>query len=39
LNTFIRLNEKAQAYHDAITVAQIDTKKYGISADQIISFM
>lgn len=39
LNTFIYLNNLAQSYSDAISVAQIDTKKYGISADEVISFI
>lgn len=39
LNTFMYLNNLAQSYSDAISVAQIDTKKYGISADEIISFI
>lgn len=39
LNTFMYLNEIAQSYHTAISSAQIDTKKYGISADELISFI
>lgn len=39
LNTFKLFKNLAQGYRDAITVAQIDTKKYGISANDVISFM
>lgn len=39
LNTFMYINEIAQSYHTAISSAQIDTKKYGISADELISFI
>ena len=39
LNTFLFLKEMAQGYKDAIRSVQIDTKKYGINLDEVISFM
>lgn len=39
LNAFQHIYEAAQYYSDLINTAQIDTKKYGKSSDEIISFM
>lgn len=39
LNTFLFLKDLAQGYRDAIRCAQIDTKKYGITVDDLISFI
>lgn len=38
LDFFVELKEFAQDYRQALTVAQVDTKKYGISADELIAF-
>lgn len=38
LDFFVELKEFAQDYRQALTVAQVDTKKYGISADALIAF-
>lgn len=39
LNLFLALKDISESYRQAITVAQIDTKKYGINVDELISFM
>lgn len=39
LNTFNYLKQIAQEYRNAVNAVQIDTKKYGISANEIITFM
>lgn len=38
LRFFEELKDFAQEYRRALTVAQVDTKKYGISADALIAF-
>lgn len=39
LNTFLYVKNLAAGYRDALTAAQVDTYKYGITANQIISFV
>lgn len=39
LNTFLYFKDLGQGYRDGVTSAQIDTKKYGISSEAIISFI
>lgn len=39
INTFLFFKDLAQGYRDAIRCAQIDTKKYGINVDELISFI
>lgn len=39
LNTFLYVKNLASGYRDALTAAQVDTYKYGITANQIISFV
>lgn len=39
LNTFLELKDVAEGYSAAIRAVQVDTKKYGISANDLISFM
>lgn len=38
LSMFLQIKELAGYYRQALTVAQVDTKKYGISADELIAF-
>lgn len=38
LNTFLKFRELANQYNEAIRCAQIDTEKFGISADEMIAF-
>ena len=39
INTFRYIKDLAQNYRDALSGAQIDTAKYGITANEILSFI